>query len=171
MGHPEKYKKCLAYFEKKGYNREQALLLFRKGVLPYDYIVSCDKFSETSLPSIEKFTSVLNGKISQDDYIHAQNVWNAFDCKNLGEYQDIYLTTDVLLLSDVWETFRKMSMKYYELDPSHYISAPSLSWDAMMKYTGVDIELFTEGEMDKYDFVEKAKRDGITMACQRFFKM
>ena len=123
MGHPEKYKKCLAYFEKKGYNREQALLLFRKGVLPYDYIVSCDKFSETSLPSIEKFTSVLNGKISQDDYIHAQNVWNAFDCKNLGEYQDIYLTTDVLLLSDVWETFRKMSMKYYELDPSHYISA------------------------------------------------
>ncbi|PKB96142.1 hypothetical protein RhiirA5_435370, partial [Rhizophagus irregularis] len=155
------------YFKKLGYTEEQLALVYRKGVYPYDYIDSQDRFLETELPPIHEFTTTLKGKISQEDH-HAQKVWKTFGCKNLGEYHDLYLKTDVLSLADVWTEFRKMSMEYYELDPSHYVSAPSLSWDGMLKMTGVRIELFTE--MAMHDFTEKAKRGGISMACQRYFK-
>ncbi|CAI2201775.1 4794_t:CDS:1, partial [Funneliformis geosporum] len=102
---------------------EQLALVYRKGVYPYDYIDSHDRFQETELPPIHEFYTTLKGKISQDDYKHAQKVWKEFRCKNLGEYHDLYLKTDVLSLADVWTEFRKMSMEYYELDPSHYVSA------------------------------------------------
>ncbi|CAI2197658.1 4469_t:CDS:1, partial [Funneliformis geosporum] len=88
---------------------------------------SHDRFKETELPLIHEFYSILGGKISQEDYNHAQNVWNKFGCKNLGEYNDLYLKIDVLSLADVWTIFRKTSMHHYSLDPSYYISAPSLS--------------------------------------------
>ena len=74
----------------------------------------------------------------------------------------------MLSLADVWTTFRKISMHHYGLDPSHYVSAPSLSWDAMLKMTKVKIELFTE--MAMHDFIEKAKRGGIAMVVHRHFK-
>ncbi|CAI2194857.1 5565_t:CDS:1, partial [Funneliformis geosporum] len=106
------------------------------GVYPYEYIDSQDRFLETELPPIHEFHGILSGKITQEDYLHAQKVWKEFGCKNLGEYHDLYLKTDVLLLTDIWTAFRKTSTKYYELDPSHYVSAPSLSWDAMLKMTG-----------------------------------
>ncbi|GBC52718.2 uncharacterized protein LOC112461203 [Rhizophagus irregularis DAOM 181602=DAOM 197198] len=131
----------MRYYTKEGVPMEKIGLLLRKGVFPYEYIDSHEKFKETSLPSIEKFYS---------------------------EYHDLYSKTDVLLLADVWTAFCETSMKYYELDPSHYVSAASLTWDAMLKYTGVKIELFTDMEM--HDFAEKAKRDGITMSCRRYFK-
>jgi hypothetical protein len=156
------------YFKDKGFTPEQISLLCRKGVYPYEYIDSQDRFLETELPPIHEFHGILSGKITQEDYLHAQKVWKEFGCKNLGEYHDLYLKTDVLLLTDIWTAFRKTSMKYYELDPSHYVSAPSLSWDAMLKMTGVKIELFTE--MAMHDFVEKAKRGGIAMAVYRYFK-
>ncbi|CAI2177073.1 257_t:CDS:2 [Funneliformis geosporum] len=79
------------------------------------------------LPLIHEFHSVLGDKISQEDYNHAQNVWNEFGYKNLGEYNDFYLKIDVLSLADVWTTFRKTSMHHYGLNLSHYISMPSLS--------------------------------------------
>src|SRR5271163_3471719 len=88
--------------------------------------------------------------------------------KNLGDYYNLYLKTDVLNLTDVWTKFWETCIKYYDLDPSHYISAPALSWDAMLKMTGVRIELFTE--MAMHDFIEKAKRRGIAMAMHRYFK-
>ncbi|PKB97274.1 hypothetical protein RhiirA5_433436 [Rhizophagus irregularis] len=156
------------YFKKLGYTEEQLALVYRKGVNPYDYIDSHDRFKETELPPIHEFHSTLKGKISQDDYQHAQKVWKEFRCQNLGEYHDLYLKTDVLSLADVWTEFRKMSMEYYELDPSHYVSAPSLSWDGMLKMTGVRIELFTD--MAMHDFTEKAKRGGISKTCKRYFK-
>ncbi|CAG8625073.1 9444_t:CDS:1, partial [Paraglomus occultum] len=147
---------------------EQIALVCRKGVYPYEYIDSHDRFSETKLPPFHEFHGKLKGKISQEDYDYAQKVWNKFECKNLGEYHDLYLKTDVLVLTDIWTKFRETSMKYYKLDPSHYVSAPALSWDAMLKMTGVEIELFTE--MAMHDFTEKAKRGGIAMACHRYFK-
>src|SRR6266480_7402400 len=108
-------------------------LATRKGIYPYDHSIdSQDRFLETELPPIQEFTTTLKGKISQEDYHHAQKVWKTFGCKNLGEYHDIYLKTDVLSLADVWTEFRKMSMEYYELDPSHYVSAPALSWDGQL---------------------------------------
>ena len=119
---------------------------------------------ETELPPIHEFTTTLKGKISQKNYNHAQKVWKTFGCKNLGEYHDLYLKIDVLSLADVWTQFRKTCIKYYELDPSHYVSAPSLSWDAMLKKTGVKIELFID--MSMHNFIKKAKRGGIFKACK-----
>src|SRR5271154_75786 len=156
------------HFKKLGYTDEQIALVFRKGVYPYDYIDSHERFLETELPLFHEFHTNLHGKISQDDYQYAQKVWKTFGCKNLGEYHDLYLKTDVLSLADIWIQLRKMSMEYDGLDPSHYVSLPAYSWDAMLKMTGVKIELFTE--MAKHDFIEKAKRKGISMACKRYFK-
>ena len=152
----------------KNFSPEHIDLITRKGVYPYEYIDSHDRFKETELPSIHDFHSTLGGKITQEDYHHAQKVWHEFNCKNLGEYHDLYLKTDVLLLADVWTTFRQTAMLHYSLDPSHYVSAPALSWDAMLKMTGVKIELFTD--MAMHDFTEKAKRGGIAMAAHRYFK-
>ena len=139
----------------KNMTPEQIALVCQKGVYPYEYIDSFDRFKETELPPIHEFHGKLSGKISQKDYEHAQKVWKEFDCKNLGDYHDIYLKTDVLVLTDIWTKFRETSMKYYKLDPSHYVSSPALSWDAMLLKTGVEIELFTECSM--HDFIEKAK--------------
>ena len=152
----------------KDFTPGQISLATRKGIYPYDYIDSQDRFLETELPPIHEFHSTLKGKISQEDYHHAQKVWKTFGCKNLGEYHDLYLKIDVLSLADVWTQFRKTCINYYELDPSHYVSAPFLSWDAMLKKTGVKIELFTD--MSMHDFIEKAKRGGISKACKRYFK-
>ncbi|CAI2187332.1 1360_t:CDS:2, partial [Funneliformis geosporum] len=111
------------------------LIAYRKGIFPHEYIDSHDRFKKTELPPIHEFHSVLGGKISQEDYNHNQNVWNEFGCKNLGEYNDLYLKIDVLSLADVWTIFRKTSIHHYGLDSNHYVSAPSLFWDAMLKMT------------------------------------
>ncbi|CAG8808468.1 14619_t:CDS:2, partial [Cetraspora pellucida] len=140
----------------KDYSSDQISLASHKGVYPYDYIDSQERFKETELLSIHEFHSILKGKISQDDYHHAQKVWKTFSCKTLEEYHNLYLKIDVLSLADIWTQFRITCMQYYELDPSHYVSAPALAWDAMLKMTGVKIELFTD--MSMYDFKEDAKR-------------
>src|SRR6266542_2400613 len=106
------------YFKKLGYTDEQIALVFHKEVYFYDYIDLHDRFLETEFSPIHEFTTKLHSKISQDDYQYAQKVWKTFDCKNLGEYHDIYLKTDVLSLADVWTEFQKISMEYYELDLS-----------------------------------------------------
>ena len=72
--------------------------------------------------------------ISAEDYSHAQDVWNEFKCKTFGDYHDIYLALDVLLLADVYENFRSMSLETYRLDPAHYFTAPGLAWDAMLRW-------------------------------------
>ena len=103
-------------------------LIVRKGVYPYEYIDSLDRFNEPSLPPIEKFYSKLTDeKVSLKDYQHAQKVWPEFNCKTRGDYHDLYLKTDVVLLADVVETFRQTCMKVYKLDPLHYFTAPGLS--------------------------------------------
>ena len=88
--------------------RENVDLLTRKGVYPYDYVSSIEKLSETQLPPKEEFYSKLNDEgISDDDYQHAINVWNTFKCKTIRNYHDLHLKSDVLLLSEVFENFRK----------------------------------------------------------------
>ena len=110
--------------------------LLQKGVYPYEYIDSHERFNETQLPPIEKFYCKLSDEtVSQNDYEHAQNVWKEFNCKTLGDYHDLYLKSDVTLLADVFQTFRKTCMEAYKLDPLHYYTAPGLSWDALLKYT------------------------------------
>ena len=128
-------------------------IILRKSVYPYEYINRFDGFNETKLPPIETFYSTLNNEgISKDYYAHAQKVWKLFNCKSLGEYHDIYLKTDVTLLADVFQTFRKTCMDAYKLDPLHYYTAPGLSWDALLKHTKIDLELLTD--IDMHLFIE-----------------
>ena len=111
----------------KDFSPDQISLVFRKGIYPYEYIDSYNRFKETELSPIHKFYRQLSGKITEADYQHAQKVWKEFGCKNLGEYHDLYLKTNVLSLADIWIKFRETCIEYYELDPSHYVSVPSLS--------------------------------------------
>ena len=142
-------------------------LMTRKQVYPYSYLNNFDKFNEKKLPSKDKFFNELTGQnISDDDYKHAQLVWNTFNMQTLGDYHDMYLTYDVLLLADVMEYFRKLSLNYYKLDPVHYISLPSLSWDACLKFTNVKLELLTDIEM--YIFLEAGVRGGIAVVSNRY---
>ena len=107
------------------------VLLLRKGVYPYEYMDSWEKFDETTLPPKEAFYSNLNLEdISDEDYAHAQKVWDVFEINNLGEYHDLYVQSDTLLLADVFENFRNKCIEIYELDPAHFLSAPGLAWQA-----------------------------------------
>jgi len=125
--------------EKMPIEENQRKLLLKKGIYPYEYMDSFGRFHEAQLPEKEKFYSSLSGKgITDEEYAHAQKVWETFGCQTMGDYHDLYITTDVLLLADVFENFRKVSQAKYGLDPAHYYSVPGLSWDALLKKTGVE---------------------------------
>ena len=137
-------------------------VMSRKGVYPYNYVDSHEKFEEKELPKREKFYNSLNNHpISEEDYKHAIKVFKGFKLKNIGEYHDLYLTSDVLLLSEVFENFRTIATKSYGLDPLHYISLPSYSWDAMLKLTGVELELMND--IDMYQLIERGMRGGVSL--------
>ena len=144
-------------------------LIARKGVYPYDYMDSFKKFDETRLPTKEDFYSILNNEhISDDDYKHAQKVWKTFNIKQMGDYHNLYIKTDTLLLADVFENFRRTCLQYYKLDPCHYFTSPGLSWDAMLKMTDIKLELMTD--IDMYQFIEKGMRGGISYIADRYGK-
>ena len=118
---------------------------------------------------LKAFYSKLNNEhISDEDYEHAQKVWEAFDCKTLKDYHDLYLESDVLLLADVFETFRDVCMTNYELDPAWYYTAPGLAWDAALKMTKVELEMLTDIEM--LDMFEEGIRGGISSIMHRHAK-
>jgi hypothetical protein len=130
---------------------------------------SWERFKETALPPKEAFFSKLSDEhISDGDYAHAQQVWETFECRTLGDYTDLYCRTDVLLLADVFETFRKMCLAQYGLDPAHYYTSPGLSWDALLKKTRVELELLTD--YDQHLLIEKGMRGGISMVSRRHAK-
>ena len=142
-------------------------ILTRKGVYPYDYVSSLEKLSETQLPPKEEFYSKLNDEdISVDDYQHAINVWNNFECKSIRDYHNLYLKSDVLLLSDVFENFRKTCLKHYNLDPAHYNTSPGLAWDACVKETGQKLQLLHD--YDKLMMFERGIRGGISHISKRY---
>ena len=144
-------------------------LMSKKGVYPYDFMDSMEKFEIKELPKIEEFYSMLNEEhISEKDYNHAKEVWNAFSIKNMGEYHDLYLQSDVLLLTDVFENFRNTCMQYYGLDPCHYFTSPGLSWDAMLKMANVKLELMTDINM--YQFIEKGMHGGVSYIANKYGK-
>ena len=151
------------------YKDKKLDLMIKKGVYCYDYMDSFEKFNETELPSKEDFYSILNDEhISNEDYKHAQTVWQTFKLKTMGEYHDLYLKTDILLLADVFENFRRTCLQYYKLDPCHYFTSPGLSWDAMLKMTDIKLELMTD--IDMFQFIEKGLRGGISYIANRYGK-
>ena len=107
--------------------------------------------------------------ISDEDYAHAQKVWNVFEIKNLGEYHNLYVQSDTLLLADVYENFRNMCLEKYQLDPSHFLSAPGLAWQACLKKTEVKLELLTDYDMIL--MIEKGIRGDICQATHRHAKV
>ena len=145
------------------------ILLLRKGVYPYEYVNSWERFNETSLPSKKEFYSKLNMEDIDDiDYRHGNNVFNKFKLNNLGDYHDLYMQSDTLLLADVFENFREMCIKEYELDPSHFVSLPGLAWQACLKKTNIELELLIDYDM--LLMVEKGIRGGICHSIHRYAK-
>ena len=153
---PNNMEKYIAFmlYTSKIFKGKRLNLMSQKGVYPYDFVDSFEKFNQTELPTKDQFYSILNDQhITDDEYDHAKKVWKTFKIKTMGEYHDLYLGSDVLLLTDVFENFRKTCMQYYKSDPCHYFTSPGLSWDAMLKMTNIKSELMTD--IDMFQFIEE----------------
>ena len=156
-------------YTKHEFKKEQFNLMKQKGIYPYDHMDCFDRFNESQLPKKQDFYSILNNEhISDEQYKHAQNVWDTFNLKTMGDYHDLYLKSDILLLADLFENFRKTCLQYYKLDPCHYFTSPGLSWDAMLKMTNIKLELMTD--IDMFQFIEKGMRGGTSYIANRYGK-
>ena len=141
-------------------------LVTRKGVYCYSYMTSFEKFTETELPPMECFYNDLSeSHISETEYQHAQEVWNAFNMTTMKQYHDTYLTTDVHILADVMTEFSRVCIRDYGLDPKHYVSLPGFSWDSMMRMVKSEVHLLTDPEM--HLFIESSIRGGVATISQR----
>ena len=125
-----------------------------------------DHFEETSLPPKSSFYSKFNmSGVSDQDYEHACKVWKDFGIRNLGEYHDLYLKTDVILLANIFKVFRKVCLDNYGLDPAHFYMAPGLAWRASLKNTRIRLELLLDPNM--LLMFERGIRGGITLSVHR----
>ena len=107
-----------------------------------------ERFDEISLPNKESFYSNLNMENIDDiDYRHGNNVFKRFKLKNIGEYHDLYVQSDTLLLADVFENFRNTCLEVYQLDPAHFLSLPGLAWQMCLKKISIKLELLTDYDM------------------------
>ena len=110
---------CTYKFSKR--EKDKFILLLRKGVYPYDYMDSWERFSETKLTDKKSFYNKLNQEgITNRDHEHARNVWKTRNMQNMGEYHNLYVQSDTLMLADIFESFRNKCMKIYLLDPAHF---------------------------------------------------
>ena len=160
--------KCLI----EEFGSEHLELLKQKGAYPYEYMNSFERFNKEKLPARKYFyISIKDGKIGDDgkisdglidinDYLTCKKTWDEFKMKNIGDYHDHYLKKELLLLSDVFEKFIDISLKYYGLDPSHYFSS---RWDAMSKMTNIELEKVSH--IDKYLFIEKRSKRRNFLHC------
>ena len=130
---------------------------------------SSEKLKETQLPPKEAFYTRLNDEgISDENYMHAQKVWKTFKLKNLEDYHNLYNKVDVLLLADVFENFRDICIKNYNLDLAYYHTAPGLAWDAALKVTEVKLELLSDPDI--LLMIEKGIRGGVSMISNTYGK-
>ncbi|XP_075240282.1 uncharacterized protein LOC142335839 [Convolutriloba macropyga] len=143
----------------------------RKGFFPYGYLDSSEKFDAPFPDYGPDWVNTLSGKIdlTLEQYQEAREMYHLMGCKNFGDYHDVYLKIDVLLLASVFEKFRDVCLDVYNLDPACFYSAPNLSWDAMLVTTGVELELLQDYDM--LLFCEKAIRGGLNgVGSLRYFK-
>ena len=125
-------------------------------------------FSSTKKGKIGDYGKISDDHISVKNYLASKKIWDKFNMKNMGDYHDHYLKKDVLLLADVFEKFIDTCLKFYGLDPCHYFSSPGLSWDPMLKMAEIELEKISD--IDKYLFIEKGLRGGISYIDKRFAK-
>ncbi|XP_065672059.1 uncharacterized protein LOC136089892 [Hydra vulgaris] len=146
----------------KFYSDKKLDLLLRKGIYPNDWVDSINRFNETQLPRKESFFSRLNGEeISDNNYSHAQNVWKEFNCELFRDYHNLYNVLDVLLLADIFENFRDLCIRNYDLGPAWYYTVPGLAWDAALKMTEIKLQLLSD--YDILLMIKKGIRGGIRM--------
>ena len=151
----------------KAFKGENLDLILRKGVFPHGYMSTKEKLNDSSLPDISKFYDPLSEKhISPEDYEHAVNVWNNFSCQTLQDYMLIYLTCDVTLLADIFESYRAFFKSKFDLDPARYVSLPSLSYDCALKYAKCKIEYMYDEET--FLFVKSAIKGGVASISRRY---
>ena len=150
-------------------DRNKFELSLRKGVYPCEYMDSWKRFKEESLLDKVSFYSELNKEgITDEDYAHAQKVWDALNIKNPGEYHDLYVQSDTALLTDEFQSFRDECLETYELDQAHFLSAPGLAWQACLKKTQVELDLLTDNDMVL--MFEEGIRGGMCQATHRYVK-
>ena len=157
------------FFGFKDYNESQYKLLIQKGIYPYEYMDDWDKFKETVLPPKEAFYSKLAmSGVSDQNYEHARRVWAKFGTNILGEYHDLYLGMDIILLANVFESFSKVCLDNYGLNPAHFYMAPGLAWKACLKKTRIRLELLLDPDM--LLMFEQGIRGGIAQSIHRWAK-
>lgn len=138
----------------------------RIGMYPYDYMDSMEKFKEKCLPRKSAlYFSIDDRELSEADYYHAQFVWKTFETSSLGDYHDLFMETDVILLTDVTENFTNLCLCIYGLDPAQFYTASELAGQAALKMTDIHLELFTDRDM--HLFIERGLRGGISIISQR----
>ena len=151
----------------KYFTPEEVKLFKQKGFYPYEFMDDKEKLKIKKPPKQEAFNLKLSGKgINNVNYQHVLKVWRTCKMKTFKDYHMNYNTVDVLLLADIFEYFRDVCLKNYGLDPVYYFTAPGLAWDAMLKMTGVNIELLTD--VDKLLMIEKGIRGGISIISNRY---
>ena len=157
------------FFGFEEYRENQYKLLIKKGIYPYEYMTDWDKFKEMKLSLRESFYSKLNmSRVGNEDYEHVNRVWKEFRPKDCGEYHDLYLKTDVILLANVFDAFRKVCPKNYGLDPAHFYTASGLAWKACLKKMRKRPELLLDPDM--LLMVERGIRGGMTQSVNRWAK-
>ena len=124
-------------------------------------------FSDYKLRDRCEFLSSLKDEyISEKDYLHSIDVWIMFKMNTMGDYHDLYLKTNVLLLADVFEKFIDMCLEYYGLDLCHYFSSPGLSWYAKLKMAKIELELVSD--ISLFLFNEKGMGRGISYIAKKY---
>lgn len=160
----KQYFKHVCTFEKDTKKQE---LLFRKQIFPYSFLNSTEKLKYPGLPPQEAFFNVLTDQgISDDDYQHALKVFDVFKCKDFEDYLTLYVRLDTLLLTDIFETWRKMCFNNYGLEIVKYVSLPSYAFDVLLKMTGVELELISS--IDIFNFINSSVRGGQCNATHRY---
>ncbi|XP_067123678.1 uncharacterized protein [Centruroides vittatus] len=148
-------------------DNKNSYLLKRKGVFPYSWFNNISKLNNTSLPDKKYFYNDLTrSHISSEDYDLARLVWKAFNCKKFSDYLQLYQFVDTILLADIFTNFRNLSLKYYDLDPLHFLTSPHLTFTAGLKMAKIELQLFTD--LDMYLFVESGLRGGLSLVSKRF---
>ena len=149
------------------FDREKYEMVLQKSYFPYEYCTSLKKMIATKkLPKRSEFYSSLSEKtITKEEHTFAKKVWKKFKCKNLLDYTKIYCKIDTILLTEVFQYFRDSMMKFSGLDPAHYISLPSYSYDSMLKLTKSVICLPTS--IDMVQMLESGKRGGMSFIGTR----
>jgi hypothetical protein len=165
--------------------RKKAFAFLRnKGPFCYDYMDGWERFDETSLPPIQYFASKIKyhnksyphgltpkqQKDVQKQYDRAWQMWDFFECETLGDFHDIYLTSDVYILADVFENSRKHSHKNYGLDPAHFYSGAQLYYTSMIKEMKDVVNLLCEDDRELYELFERGINGGISMIPHRYSK-